>query len=78
MTELNENYQVLPLRDTVIFPFMVVPLFVGRKKTIAALQYAEQHQQDVFLVAQRNTETESPIKKDLYEYGCVAKILQIL
>ncbi|MBT4885466.1 MAG: endopeptidase La [Legionellales bacterium] len=78
MTEELKNYPVLPLRDTVMFPHMVVPLFVGRKKTIAALNHAQENDQEIFLVAQKNPEVESPKKKDLFEYGCVAKILQIL
>ena len=78
MTELDQHYPVLPLRDTVMFPFMVVPLFVGRKKTIAALQHAREHDTEIFLVAQKNPEQETPTRKDLFEYGCTAKILQIL
>jgi len=78
MTDQLKNYPVLPLRDTVMFPYMVVPLFVGRKKTIASLNYAQENDQEIFLVAQKNPEVESPKKKDLFEYGCIAKILQIL
>lgn len=78
MTEVDHQYPVLPLRDTVMFPFMVVPLFVGRKKTIAALQYARDNDTEIFLLAQKNPEQETPSRKDLFEYGCTAKILQIL
>ena len=77
-TDVKQSYPVLPLRDTVMFPFMVVPLFVGRKKTIAALDYAQENSQEIFLVAQKDPEVEVPTKKDLYTYGCTAKILQIL
>ncbi|MEE3002798.1 MAG: endopeptidase La [Pseudomonadota bacterium] len=77
-SEENISYPVLPLRDTVMFPFMVVPLFVGRKKTIAALDYAQENSQEILLVAQKDSEVEIPHKKDLYQYGCTAKILQIL
>ncbi len=76
--DVKQSYPVLPLRDTVMFPFMVVPLFVGRKKTIAALDYAQENSQEIFLVAQKDPEVEVPTKKDLYTYGCTAKILQIL
>lgn len=78
MTKLDHQYPLLPLRDTVMFPFMVVPLFVGRKKTIAALEHARDNDTDIFLLAQKNPEQEIPSKKDLFEYGCTAKILQIL
>ena len=47
MSEMVESYPVLPLRDTVIYPYMVVPLFVGRAKTIAALEYSEKNNTDV-------------------------------
>ena len=71
-------YPVLPLRDIVVFPFMIVPLFVGRSKSIAALENAAQDDGMVFLMAQKNTSDENPDPADLYEVGTVAKVLQML
>ncbi len=71
-------YPVLPLRDIVVFPFMIVPLFVGHSKSIAALENAAQDDGMVFLMAQKNTSDENPDPADLYEVGTVAKVLQML
>ncbi len=71
-------YPVLPLRDIVVFPFMIVPLFVGRTKSIAALEKAVQDDGMVFLMAQKNTSDENPDPAELYEVGTVAKVLQML
>ena len=78
MSEMVESYPVLPLRDTVIYPYMVVPLFVGRAKTIAALEYSEKNNTDVFLVTQKDSEDENPTRDKLYSIGCVAKVLQVI
>ncbi len=78
-TELSENeYPILPLRDVVIFPHMVIPLFVGREKSIEALQYATNHGNQILLVAQKDANNDNPAKKDIYSTGCVANILQLL
>ena len=69
---------LLPLRDIVIFPSIVVPLFVGREKSIKALQEAMKTDKSIILVAQKNSETDDPIDKDLYSYGCLSKVLQLL
>ena len=69
---------LLPLRDIVIFPSMVVPLFVGREKSIKALQEAMKSDKSIALVTQKNSETDDPSFKDLYQYGCISKILQLL
>ena len=69
---------LLPLRDIVIFPTMVVPLFVGRDKSIKALQEAMKEDKSIVLVAQKNSEIDEPVDTDLYSYGCVSKILQLL
>jgi len=69
---------LLPLRDIVIFPSMVVPLFVGREKSIKALQEAMKSDKSVVLVAQKNSEVDDPKEKDLYSYGCLSKVLQLL
>ncbi len=69
---------LLPLRDIVIFPSMVVPLFVGREKSIKALQEAMKFDKSIILVTQKNSETDDPTNKDLYQYGCMSKVLQLL
>ena len=69
---------VLPLRDIVIFPSMVVPLFVGREKSIKALQEVMKSDKSIVLVAQKNSEDDDPNNKDLYQYGCLSKVLQLL
>ncbi len=69
---------VLPLRDIVVFPGMVAPLFVGRKQSVNALNNAMSLDKKIFLLAQRNSETDNPNKADLYEFGTVAKVLQLL
>ncbi len=69
---------LLPLRDIVIFPSMVVPLFVGREKSIKALQEVMKSDKSIVLVTQKNSEIDDPSSKDLYQYGCMSKILQLL
>ena len=69
---------LLPLRDIVIFPSMVVPLFVGREKSIKALQEVMKTDKSVVLVTQKNSEIDDPDSKDLYQYGCLSKVLQLL
>ena len=69
---------LLPLRDVVVFPHMVIPLFVGREKSIKALEAAMADDLDVVLVAQKNPEKDNPVAADLYPVGCVSRILQML
>ncbi len=69
---------LLPLRDIVIFPSMVVPLFVGRDKSIKALQEVMKTDKSIVLVTQKNSENDDPSSKDLYQYGCLSKVLQLL
>ncbi len=69
---------LLPLRDIVIFPSMVVPLFVGREKSIKALQEVMKADKSVVLVTQKNSEIDDPSSKDLFQYGCLSKVLQLL
>ncbi len=69
---------LLPLRDIVIFPSMVVPLFVGREKSIKALSEVMKSDKSVVLVSQKNSEIDDPSGKDLYQYGCLSKVLQLL
>ncbi len=75
---LDSEYPVLPLRDVVVFPHMVIPLFVGRDKSIEALQFANDNGNQVLLVAQKDANTDEPSDSDVYSYGCVANILQLL
>jgi len=69
---------LLPLRDIVAFPKMMVPLFVGREKSIAALEYAMEHDQSIFLAAQRDAQIDEPSEDDIYQTGTVSTILQLL
>ena len=69
---------LLPLRDIVVFPFMVIPLFVGREKSVCALEKSMAEQKNIFLASQRNPNYNDPTPKDIYETGTVANILQIL
>ena len=69
---------VLALRDVVVYPQMVIPLFVGREKSIRCLDLAMENDKQVFLVAQRDAAIDDPQAKDVYEVGTVATILQML
>ena len=72
------NIPLVPLRDVVIFPGVVTPLFVGRESSINSLQKAMSDDKSVMLVAQREANTENPSQKDLYEIGTVSTILQLI
>ena len=69
---------LLPLRDVVVYPHMVIPLFVGRESSINALEAAMSEDKEVLLVAQKNAEDDAPAIDDLYQVGTVATILQLL
>ena len=69
---------VLPLRDVVVFPHMVIPLFVGRDKSIRALDVAMEADKRILLVAQKSAETDDPGAEDLYDIGTLAHVLQLL
>ncbi|MFN7570320.1 MAG: endopeptidase La, partial [Betaproteobacteria bacterium] len=69
---------LLPLRDVVVFPHMVIPLFVGRPKSIKALEAAMESGKHIMLVAQKNAAKDEPAAEDIYDIGCVAGILQML
>ena len=73
-----KSIPVLPLRDIVVFPGMVAPLFVGRKQSVNALNHVMIGDKKIFLLAQKNSEVENPNKEDLYRCGTIAKILQLL
>lgn len=68
----------LPLRDVVVYPHMVIPLFVGREKSIQALEAAMEEDKQILLVAQTSAELDDPTEKDLYQVGTVSSILQML
>lgn len=69
---------VLPLRDVVVYPHMVIPLFIGRQKSTRALEAAMSAGKQIFLVAQKNSAEEAPIVENLYLVGCIATVLQLL
>ena len=69
---------VLPLRDIVVFPHMVAPLFVGRKQSVNALNSIMTGDKKILLLSQKNSEIDNPNEKNLYEFGTVAKVLQLL
>jgi len=69
---------LLPLRDVVVFPHMVIPLFVGRPKSIKALEASMEGGKSIMLVAQKNAAKDEPAAEDIYDIGCVASILQML
>ena len=72
------EYPLLPLRDIVIFPNMVAPLFVGREKSIKALEHAMGQGKTIFLATQKKAKTDNPTEKDIFRIGAVATILQLL
>ena len=69
---------LLPLRDIVIFPSMVIPLFVGRDKSISALNEVMKDSKKIVLVTQKNAEIDDPKNEDIFSYGCESNILQLL
>ncbi len=73
-----QSLPLLPLRDVVVFPHMVIPLFVGRPKSIKALEAAMEQGKSIMLVAQKNASKDEPVAEDIYEIGCVSNILQML
>jgi len=82
---INENYSdksivipLLPLRDVVMFPHMIVPLFVGREKSIAALESAMKYEKSIFMVAQKNAKDDDPGPEDIYTMGTIGIIIQLL
>ncbi len=69
---------LLPLRDVVVFPYMVVPLFVGREKSISALEEAMKKEKDILLCSQKNAKTNDPEEADIFRFGTLATIIQML
>ncbi len=76
--DFTTNYPLLPLRDVVVFPHMVIPLFVGREKSVKALDNAMKGDRLIVLATQRDAHVSVPGKEDLYEVGTIAEILQLL
>ncbi len=75
---MTHSYPLLPLRDIVVFPHMIVPLFVGRDKSVAALEAAMNADKEIFLVAQLDPSEDDPDRDDLYDIGVTAVVLQLL
>jgi len=76
--EVKFSLPLLPLRDIVVFPNMVIPLFVGRDKSINALNEVMKKDKKIILVTQKNSEVDDPKKNDVFSYGCESNILQLL
>ena len=76
--EVKSSLPLLPLRDIVVFPSMVIPLFVGRDKSISALNEVMKKEKKIILVTQKNSEIDDPKKTDMFMYGCEGSILQLL
>jgi len=72
------EYPLLPLRDVVVFPHMVIPLFVGRPKSIRAMEIAMEAGKSILLVAQKSAAKDEPSEDDMYQIGCISNILQML
>ncbi|VAV92082.1 ATP-dependent protease La Type I, partial [hydrothermal vent metagenome] len=78
MTDTAEILPVLPLRDIVVFPHMIVPLFAGREKSVKALEQVMGKDKRIFLLTQLDPGTDDPAAEDLHHFGCIAKVLQLL
>ncbi|ARJ47754.1 endopeptidase La [Candidatus Pelagibacter sp. RS39] len=76
--DVKTSSPLLPLRDIVVFPSMVIPLFVGRDKSISALNEVMKKEKKIILVTQKNSEIDDPKKTDIFMYGCEGSILQLL
>ncbi len=75
---LKKSLPVLPLRDLVVFPNMVAPLFVGREQSVNALNFVMAGDKKIFLLSQKNSKVDNPNKENLYTFGTIAKIIQLL
>ena len=76
--QLHSRVPILPLRDVVVYPHMVIPLFVGREKSIVALDEAMNSDKQILLIAQKQADIDEPTIDDIYELGTLATILQLL
>ncbi len=75
---LNSSYPVLPLRDIVVFPHMIVPLFVGREKSVRALEEVMADDKQILLAAQRDPSEDDPQIDGIFDAGVIANVLQLL
>jgi ATP-dependent Lon protease len=78
MPQSNETYPVLPLRDIVVFPHMIVPLFVGREKSVRALEEVMQDDKQILLSSQLDPAVDDPTTDGIYRHGVLANVLQLL
>ena len=78
INDANLILPVLPLRDVVVYPHMVISLFIGRKKSIHAIEYAMQRDKQIMLVSQKEADTDNPSARDIYTVGTLANVLQLL
>ena len=78
LSNLPTQFPLLPLRDVVVFPHMVIPLFVGRPKSIKAMEIAMEAGKSILLVAQKSAAKDEPTPEDMYDIGCISNILQML
>ena len=85
LTRINEimattsiTYPVLPLRDIVVFPHMIVPLFVGREKSVKALEDVMKEDKKILLVAQKDASIDDPKPIDIHNFGTIGSVLQLL
>ena len=76
--DVKNSLPILPLRDIVVFPSMVIPLFVGRDKSITALNEVMKNDKKIILITQKNSEVDEPKNNDIFSYGCESNILQLL
>ena len=76
--EVKSSLPLLPLRDIVVFPSMIIPLFVGRDKSISALNEVMKNDKKILVVTLKNSEVDDPKKTDVFNYGCEGNILQLL
>ena len=78
MVKITKDYPIIPLRDVVVFPGIVTTLFVGRSKSIEALNSAMASDKKLVLVAQKDASNEDPTFKDIYHFGTVSNLLQLI
>jgi ATP-dependent Lon protease len=77
-TSRDRVYPVLPLRDIVVFPGMIVPLFVGREKSVKALEEVMRDDKHILVVTQKNAQDDDPLPEQIYSTGTIATVLQLL
>ena len=75
---MGESFPVLPLRDIVVFPHMIVPLFVGRDKSVRALEEVMKDDKQILLVAQKDASDDDPSPDDIFTIGTIGTVLQLL